>query len=106
MSVQEHLSVDLTRLEKSREDAHEYIPEAIILNLKDQIKKRRQKLKLKQSDLAQMVNLKQPAISRIENANNSSLSLATLQQIASAMDCFIDLRLKPRQEYLNDLKNT
>lgn len=105
MSVKEQLSVDLSKLEKSREDAHEYIPEAIVLNLKDQIKKRRTKLKLKQSDLADMVNLKQPAISRIENQNNSSLSLQTLQQIASAMDCFIDLRLVPRVDYISDLKN-
>lgn len=105
MSVKEQLSVDLSKLEKSREDAHEFIPEAIVLNLKDQIKKRRTKLKLKQSDLADMVNLKQPAISRIENQNNGSMSLQTLQQIASAMDCFIDLRLTPRVDYISDLKN-
>lgn len=105
MSVKEQLSVDLSKLERSREDAHEFIPEAIVMNLKDQIKKRRTKLKLKQSDLADMVNLKQPAISRIENQNNGSMSLQTLQQIASAMDCFIDLRLVPRVDYISDLKN-
>jgi len=104
MSIKDYLPDDIKRLKKSKEDSLDLLTKEILFNFKDNLKKQRKNSKLKQADLAEMVGLKQPAISRIENHDNSSLSLTTLQQITIGMDCVLVVDVIPRDELLQQIE--
>ena len=101
MNLREHLPNNLNSLKKSKEDTIDALHVAIVKATKRRIKDIRGNKK--QSDIADLAGLKQPAISRLENENNKTLSLATLQQVAAAMDCILTLDIKPRSEIVDDL---
>jgi len=103
MSVKDYIPEDVNRLKRSKEEALEILNQAFLFSFKDKIKRQRKSMKMKQSDLAESVGLKQPAISRIENHENKSLSLTTLQDIASGLDCILTVDLVPRTVMLDKL---
>jgi transcriptional regulator with XRE-family HTH domain len=104
MSVKDYLPENIEGLTKNKEDALDLLTKAVLYNFKDKLKRQRKNSNLKQSDLAEMVGLKQPAISRIENHDNTSLSLTTLQQIAIGMDCVLVVDIVPHDEMVNKIK--
>lgn len=105
MSIKDYLPTDIKALKRSREEALDVLSQAVLYSFKDSLKRQRKSMKLKQSDLAESVGLKQPAISRIENHDNRSLSVTTLQQIAMGMDCVLDINIVPRTALIEKLSN-
>lgn len=76
---------------------------AVVTQVRKSIKERRSHLRLRQSDLADVAGLKQPAISRLENSKGTGLSLGTLQAVAAAMDMVVIVELVPRTEAIDRL---
>tara|TARA_B100000745_G_C20105597_1_gene378336 strand:- start:615 stop:935 length:321 start_codon:yes stop_codon:yes gene_type:complete len=105
MSIKEYLPDDPSILRRSRDDAIDVINDASVNVLKDKLRRRRKEMKLKQSDLAESVGLKQPAISRIENHENRSLSVKTLQEVAHGLDCVLVVDIVPRSKMIDTLEN-
>ena len=54
--------------------------------------KRRNELKLSQADLARRLGMKQPAISRLENGDNATLT--TFSKVVEALDLEVSLRTR------------
>jgi len=101
MNIKEHLPNNLNSLKKSKEDTIEELHTAIVKATKRKVKGIRGKKK--QSDIAESAGLKQPAISRLENEDNNTISLSTLQQVAAAMDCVLVMDILPRSEVVDNL---
>ena len=62
----------------------------------------RKKRKLKQSDIAQRADMKQSAVSRIEQADYSSWTLTTLLRVAAALDARWRMILQPCEEAIKE----
>lgn len=58
--------------------------------------KRRNQLRMSQSQLARTVGTKQPAISRLERGEFNNVTLSTLMKVANALDLDLDIALKDR----------
>lgn len=65
------------------------------LNIAAQIHSLRQRSGLTQKQLAAMMGTTQSVISRIENANYASERIDTLQKLAAALNCHLELRFVP-----------
>ena len=65
----------------------------------------RKKRKLKQSDIAERANMKQSAVSRIEQADYSSWTLTTLLRVAAALDARWRMILQPCEEAIREYEN-
>jgi UDP-N-acetylglucosamine 1-carboxyvinyltransferase len=63
----------------------------------DIIRALREQKGLTQRELAQMLGSKQPYINRIEQGKQS-ISIRQLHKIASALDCYLDIRITSRKE--------
>jgi predicted XRE-type DNA-binding protein len=59
--------------------------------------KRRNQLRISQSQLARTVGTKQPAISRLERGEFNNVTLSTLIKVAHALDLDLDISLKTRR---------
>jgi len=59
--------------------------------------KRRNQLRISQSQLARIVGTKQPAISRLERGEFNNVTLSTLMKVARALDLDLDISLKARR---------
>jgi predicted transcriptional regulator len=59
--------------------------------------KRRNQLRISQSQLARTVGTKQPAISRLERGEFNNVTLSTLIKVAQALDLELDISLKARR---------
>lgn len=67
--------------------------------LQDQLLKARRRAGLTQAQVAARMGTKTPAIARLEAGGGSrrhSPSVATLRKYAHAVDCRLDIRLRPR----------
>lgn len=56
----------------------------------------RKKLNLSQKEMTKRCGISQADLSRIENGN-ANPSLKTLERIADALDCYLDIRLIPKK---------
>ena len=61
-----------------------------------QIKTLRKERKLSQRELAKKAGLAQALVSFIETGTRESYSLASLKKIAEALDCDLEILIKPR----------
>jgi predicted transcriptional regulator len=59
--------------------------------------KRRNQLRMSQSQLARTVGTRQPAISRLERGEFNNVTLSTLIKIAHALDLDLDISLKAKR---------
>jgi predicted XRE-type DNA-binding protein len=59
--------------------------------------KRRNQLRISQSQLARTVGTRQPAISRLERGEFNNVTLSNLIKIAHALDLDLDISLKARR---------
>ena len=59
--------------------------------------KRRNQLRMSQSQLARTVGTRQPAISRLERGDFNNVTLSTLIKVAHALDLDLDISLKTRR---------
>ena len=59
--------------------------------------KRRNQLRMSQSQLARAVGTRQPAISRLERGEFNNITLSTLIKVADALDLDLDISLKARR---------
>jgi predicted XRE-type DNA-binding protein len=59
--------------------------------------KRRNQLRISQSELANTVGTRQPAISRLERGDFNNVTLSTLIKVAHALDLDLDISLKTRR---------
>ena len=59
--------------------------------------KRRNQLRMSQSQLAKTVGTRQPAISRLERGEFNNITLSTLIKVAHALDLDLDISLKARR---------
>jgi predicted XRE-type DNA-binding protein len=59
--------------------------------------KRRNQLRMSQSQLARTVGTRQPAISRLEQGEFNNVTLSTLIKVAHALDLDLDISLKNRR---------
>jgi predicted transcriptional regulator len=59
--------------------------------------KRRNQLRISQSQLARTVGTRQPAISRLERGEFSNVTLSTLIKVAHALELDLDISLKARR---------
>ena len=59
--------------------------------------KRRNQLRMSQSQLARTVGTRQPAISRLERGEFNNITLSTLIKVAHALDLDLDISLKTRR---------
>ena len=60
--------------------------------------KRRNQLRMSQSQLARTVGTKQPAISRLERGDFDNITLGTLTKVAHALNLDLNISLKARSE--------
>lgn len=81
-SDRDRLVDDLVDEESRREFANEFLDSRIAL----QIKALRQQRQWTQAQLAKRAGMRQSQISRLENVNNSSWTIATLKRLAAAFD--------------------
>lgn len=58
--------------------------------------KRRNQLSMSQSQLAQTIGTRQPAISRLERGDFNNITLSTLMKVAQALDLDLDISLRAR----------
>ena len=65
--------------------------------------KRRNQLRMSQSQLARTVGTRQPAISRLERGEFNNVTLSTLIKVAHALDLDLDISLKTRRIEGNSL---
>jgi len=72
----------------------EYSEQFVNSLLAAQISTIREQRGLSQSALAEKIDKQQPAISRIENVTYGRWNVQTLREIASALDCWLDIRLE------------
>lgn len=63
--------------------------------------KRRNQLRMSQSQLARTVGTRQPAISRLERGDFNNITLSTLMKVAHALDLDLDISLKSRRTKVN-----
>ena len=75
----------------------EFRAEYIALEAAYQIACRRIEKGLTQTELAEMVDTKQPSIARLESGRRDP-SLSFLRRIAEALDCRLEVRLVPHDE--------
>jgi ribosome-binding protein aMBF1 (putative translation factor) len=61
----------------------------------DQVSERRRALELSQADLAELTGTTQSAIARLESGGRPP-RIDTLLRIANALDCELDVELRPR----------
>jgi predicted transcriptional regulator len=59
--------------------------------------KRRNQLRISQSELARTVGTRQPAISRLERGEFNNVTLSTLIKVAHALGLDLDISLKTRR---------
>ena len=72
-----------------------YLEASIEQGIAWQIKINRQKRDLTQRDLANMLNTKQSAISRLEDPEHGAYNLKTLIEIGKAFDCALSIKYIP-----------
>ena len=63
--------------------------------------KRRNQLRISQSQLARTVGTRQPAISRLERGDFNNITLSTLIKVAHALDLDLDISLKARRSKIS-----
>jgi transcriptional regulator with XRE-family HTH domain len=66
--------------------------------------KRRNQLRMSQSQLARTVGTRQPAISRLERGDFNNVTLSTLIKVADALDLDLDISLKARRTKVTSQK--
>ncbi|MBN1176653.1 MAG: helix-turn-helix transcriptional regulator [Dehalococcoidales bacterium] len=74
---------------------NQFIDEHIDVGIAFQIRSLRNRQQLKQSDLAQQMDVKQPLISAWENPNYGKYTLGTLKELAKAFDVGLLVRFVP-----------
>ncbi len=62
-----------------------------------EIVKARTKAKMSQADLAERIGTKPTAISRLESPHYGKVSISTLNKIAQALDCTLQIKFQPRK---------
>jgi DNA-binding Xre family transcriptional regulator len=62
-----------------------------------EIIKARMRARITQGQLADRIGTKPTAISRAESPNYGKLSISTLNKIAQALDCNLEIRLRPKK---------
>ncbi len=65
----------------------------------------RKRRDVNQQELAQLIDTKQPAISRIEKAEYQSWSLSVLRKIADVLDARIRVLIQPSEDILGEYKD-
>jgi len=78
-----------------REYREAYLEASIEQGIAWQIRINRQKRDLTQRDLANTLNTKQSAISRLEDPEHGAYNLKTLVEIAKAFDCALSIKYIP-----------
>lgn len=68
------------------------------INIAEQIYALRQERKLTQKELADMMGTTQSVISRFENTDYENERVETLQKLASALDCQLEVKFIPKAE--------
>ena len=74
---------------------HQFAEEEINVGIAFQIRSLRNKQNLKQGELANLINVKQPLVSSWENPNYGKYTLATLKGLAKAFDVGLLVRFVP-----------
>ena len=74
---------------------HQFVEEEINVGIAFQIRSLRNKQNLKQGELANLMNVKQPLVSSWENPNYGKYTLATLKGLAKAFDVGLLVRFVP-----------
>lgn len=70
-----------------------------------QIRVNREARGLTQKGLAALCNTKQPVISRLESAESSGYSIATLLKIAHAFKCALEVKFIPYSKFANNIQD-
>lgn len=78
-----------------RDFRKQFIDEHVNVGIAFQIRSLRNRQQLKQSELAQQMDVKQPLISSWENPNYGKYSLQTLKELAKAFDVGLLVRFVP-----------
>ena len=82
----------------TRDDEIAHYHDVYIQLFKKLVKERRRVVGLTQEQLAEIVGLRQPAISRLENPNYTKINLETIQRVATGLDCVVSIGLIGRTE--------
>jgi len=95
-------SIDLNLKErlKDREFRRSFFLAEASAKIAEQIINLRKRRKKSQSELANMVGTRQPAISRVERADYQNWSFNTLRSIADALDARIRVFIEPAEDVL------
>ena len=75
----------------------EYDALSIEFQIATEIIKARTKANMTQAELAEEMGTKPTAISRLESPNYGKVSISTLKKIAQALNCDLQIRLRPRK---------
>lgn len=73
--------------------------------LLDELIKARKKARCSQSELAQRLNLQQPAIARLEKGGYTTTSVGKLAQVADALGYSMKISLSPKKTATNKRKS-
>jgi transcriptional regulator with XRE-family HTH domain len=87
----------MTRIERIRERLAKVDPDQgwFFAAIAEQVSNRRRKLGLSQADLAELTATTQSAIARLESGGRPP-RIDTLLRIANALDCDLNVELRPR----------
>ncbi len=90
---------------RNKEHRHGYVDEFLNTSIATQIKVLREQRGWTQEELANQAGMKQATISRIENVNYSSWSIATLRKLAEAFDLALCVTFEDFDARLLDIKS-
>jgi transcriptional regulator with XRE-family HTH domain len=94
--------IDLSEKLQNREYRRRYFLAEASARIAEQLILLRRKRRLHQKQVADLINTKQPAISRVERADYHNWSFNTLRAIADALDARISVSIQPTEDILHE----
>ena len=102
MNDKSSISINLPKKLRNREYRQRYFLAEASARIAEQLISLRRKRQLNQKQVADLINTKQPAISRAERADYHNWSFNTLRAIADALDARISVSIQPAEDILHE----
>ena len=96
------IKLNISQKLKNKEYFHKFFFLRTKAEIAEQIRGLREKRDLKQADLAKLADMKQSAISRIEQSEYAGWNFKTLLRIAEALDARMQVIFTPAEEIIKE----
>lgn len=102
MELVSPINLNISKKLKNKSYFHRFFFIRTKAEIAEQIRSLRTKRVLKQAELAQLADMKQSAISRIEQSDYAGWSFKTLLRIANALDARLQVTFTPAEDVVKD----